>query len=289
MSEQRDEAATGQHSNRSVDRALRLLRMVARTDGGASASELAAATSLARPTTFRLLATLEENGLLDRVGHRYVLGGELARLGALADQRTGFVMRVRSRVELAAQRLEETVTLSVRRPTDELDVVLQESAQRVGLTVADMVGQRWPMHASATGKVVLAELDESAVRRLLGEEPPPVASRTITGHARLQAELAEVRARGYATIDDELEDGIVSGAVPVRDDAGALVATLAVVGPKHRFGLAACRDAMPELLAAAHDIAKSLGASPTDTGPAADDGGRAHPRTAAAAQGRGPR
>ncbi|MPY79940.1 MAG: helix-turn-helix domain-containing protein [Actinophytocola sp.] len=265
MSEHPDETAAGPPTNRSVSRALRLLRMVARMHGGANASELAAATSLARPTVFRLLVTLESNGLLDRVDNRYVLGWELARLGAMADHHAGFTARAQPRVALAAQQIGETVTLSVCRATNELDIVVQESAQRVGLSVSSMVGMRWPMHASATGKLVLAELDESAARRLLGDDLPRVASHTITSHAQLQKELVTVREQGYATIDDELEDGIVSGAVPIRDDAGTLVAALAVVGPKYRFDPDACRDAMPELFAAARDISQSLGAAPPDT------------------------
>lgn len=265
MSEQPDQTTGGPRPNRSVSRALRLLRMVARMRDGATASELAAATSLARPTAFRLLATLEANGLLDRVNNRYVLGWELARLGALADYHAGLAARAQPRVVRAAQQIGETVTLSIRRPTNELDIVLQESAQRVGLSVTSMVGLRWPMHASATGKLVLADLDEPAARQLLDDELPRLASRTITSHAQLQKDLAGVREQGYATIDDELEDGIVSAAVPIRDDAGTLVATLAAVGPKYRFDPATCHEALPELLAAARDISQSLGTAPDDT------------------------
>jgi DNA-binding IclR family transcriptional regulator len=262
MSEHPGEAA-GTYSNRSVSRALQLLRMVASMQGGATATELAAATSLSRPTAFRLLATLEENGLVDRVDHRYVLGWELARLGGLADDHAGLASRSKPRIERAAQRTGETVTLSIRRPTNDLDLVLQASAQRVGLSVTNMVGQRWPLHASATGKLVLAEVEESTVLEILGPDLQRFASQTITTHAGLQKDLAKVREQGYATIDDELEDGIVSGAVPVRDDAGTLFATVAVVGPKHRFDLAACRAALPELFAAAHDIGTRLGSAPT--------------------------
>src|SRR3954447_23134776 len=100
----------GQHSNRSVNRAGQLLRRVARFPAGATASELASVSGLSRPTAFRLLTTLEENGLLDRIEGRYVLGGEMARLGDLADPKAGVSQRLNPIMQATADALGETVT-----------------------------------------------------------------------------------------------------------------------------------------------------------------------------------
>lgn len=252
-----------QHSNRSVNRALQLLRQVASVPSGATASDLAATVGLARPTAFRLLTTLEENGLLDRIDGRYVLGGEVARLGDLADPKAGIAQRITPLLQTAAEAIGETLTYSLRRSTSLLDVLVQAAPRRVGLRITDMVGQRWPLYASATGKLVLAELDPKLVRDMLGSELKPLASRTITNMEKLEKELAEVRERQFATIDDELEDGIVSLAVPVRDDAGHLAGTLAVFGPKHRFDLDACLGAKDHLRSVADRIANVLGSRPS--------------------------
>jgi DNA-binding IclR family transcriptional regulator len=251
-----------QHSNRSVNRALHLLRRVASTPVGATASELAVAVGLPRPTAFRLLTTLEENGLVDRIDGRYVLGGEVARLGDLADPKAGVAQRITPLVDEAAEKLGETLTYSVHRSASVLDVVVQADARRVGLSVSTMIGERWPLYASATGKLVLAELPPDGVRALLSEGMPALASRTITTIEDLEKELEQIRRDRFAIIDDELEDGIVAGAVPVRDDAGHLVGSLAVVGPKHRFDRQACLAAMPYLMSTAEQIAVLLGLRP---------------------------
>ena len=254
--EQQPEA--GQHSNRSVNRALHLLRRVAATPG-ATASELATAVGLSRPTAFRLLTTLEENGMLDRIEGRYQLGGEIARLGDLADPVAGVQHRVTPLVQDTAEALGETVTYSVRRSTSLLDVVVQANPHRVGLSVTSMVGQRWPLHASSTGKLVLAEAPPERLDELLPAQLQRLASRTITSRRKLDKELGMVREHQFAIIDDELEEGIVSAAVPVRDDAGQLVGALSVVGPKHRFERDACLDAIPQLTSFADQIARILG------------------------------
>jgi DNA-binding IclR family transcriptional regulator len=229
---------------------------------GATASELATAVGLARPTAFRLLTTLEENGMLDRIDGRYVLGGEIARLGDLADPVAGVKHRVTPLVQDAANARGETVTYSVWRSTSLLDVLVQANPHRVGLSVTSMVGQRWPLHASSTGKLVLAELPPEELDELLPSKLERLASRTITSRKALEKELNKVREQQFATIDDELEDGIVSGAVPVRDDAGQLVGALSVVGPKHRFSHDTCLKAMPQLTSVADRIARTLGLRP---------------------------
>lgn len=252
---------SSQHSNRSVNRALQLLRWVARMPGG-TATELAAAVGLSRPTAFRLLTTLEENGLLDRIDGRYTLGGEVTRLGDLADPKAGIAHRITPVMQATADILEETLTYSLRRSESVLDVIVQTPPRRVVLTVASMIGQRWPLHASATGKLILAELEPARVRDLMAGGLQPLASRTITTMDALEEELARIRERQFATIDDELEDGIVAAAVPVRDDAGQLVGSLAVFGPSHRFDHDACLAALPHLFPAAEQIAHELGLRP---------------------------
>jgi DNA-binding IclR family transcriptional regulator len=203
--------------------------------------------------------------LLDRIDGRYILGGEMARLGDLAHPKAGVARRLTPIMQAAAEALGETLTYSVRRSASLLDVVVEAAPRRVGLSLTSMVGQRWPLYASATGKLVLAELDPMVVRELLGPELKPFAARTITRIAQLEKELAKVREQQFATIDDELEDGIVAGAVPVRDDAGHMVGALAIIGPKHRFTYDACRKALSHLTTVADETAQVLGLRPAVT------------------------
>ncbi|MBT2515679.1 IclR family transcriptional regulator [Arthrobacter sp. ISL-30] len=222
-------------ANRSVARAISVLRALAGNSEAATASDIAKKVGLPRATTFRLLLTLEEEGFVDRRDNRYSLGWDLARVARSADPSAGMVARVRDSVHKLAEQLGETVTLSLRQSLFELDVVLQESPRSIAVTVSDMRGMRWPLHASATGKLLLAELSPEQVFRATGEELPKLAARTITGREQLRAELDMVRRQGWAHIDDELEDGIFSMSVPLRDNVGQMFAAVAMVAPRHRI------------------------------------------------------
>ena len=222
-------------ANRSVARAISVLRALAVSPRGASATDVAKMVGLPRPTVFRLLLTLEEEGFVDRTDTLFSLGWDLARVARSADPAAGLVARVRDTVRGLAEQLGETVTLSLRQGLFEYDLVLQESPRTIGVTMSDMRGMRWPHHASATGKLLLAELTPDQVASVIGGELPQLASRTITDMGQLTAEIEKVREQGWANIDDELEDGIFALAVPLRDNVGQLFAALAMVAPKHRL------------------------------------------------------
>jgi DNA-binding IclR family transcriptional regulator len=221
-------------ANRSVARAISVLRALAGSPEAATATDVAKKVGLPRATTFRLLLTLEEEGFVDRRDNHYSLGWDLARIARSADPAAGVVARAGGTVKSLAEQLGETVTLSLRRGLFEFDVVLQESRRSIAVTMSDMRGMRWPLHASSTGKLLLAELTPEQVFRAVGDELPKLAARTITNRDELRAELDQVRSQGWAHIDDELEDGIFSMAVPLRDNVGQMFAALAMVAPKHR-------------------------------------------------------
>ncbi|WP_420329941.1 IclR family transcriptional regulator [Rothia halotolerans] len=210
-------------------------------------SEVSRAIGLPRATTFRLLLTLEEEGFVDRLGNTYSLGWDLARIARGVDPAIGLANRVRPIVASLADDLGETVTLSLRQGLYELDVILQESPRIVAVTVSNqssesMTGKKWPHHASATGKLLLAELEPHQISEVIGEKPERLASRTIVDQQEIQQEIRRVGEQGWGEIDDELEDGIYSLAVPIKDSLGHMIAALAMVVPKHRIDDAYNRD-----------------------------------------------
>jgi DNA-binding IclR family transcriptional regulator len=154
-----------------------VLRALAGSPEAATATDVAKKVGLPRATTFRLLLTLEEEGFVDRRDNHYSLGWDLARIARSADPAAGVVARTRGTVKSLAEQLGETVTLSLRRGLFELDVVLQESRRSVAVTMSDMRGMRWPLHASATGKLLLAELSPEQVLRAVGDELPKLGRR----------------------------------------------------------------------------------------------------------------
>lgn len=229
-------------ANRSVARAISVLRALAGSSEAATVTDIAKRVGLPRATTFRLLLTLEEEGFVDRKDTHYSLGWDLGRIAGAVDPAAGLVARVRTTVEELAELLGETVTLSLRRGLYEWDLVLQSSPRSIAFAMTDMRGMRWPLHASATGKLLLAELERGQVLHAVGKELSRLTANTITDQEQLRAELDRVRDQGWAQTDEELEDGIVALSVPIRDNVGQMFAALSVVAPKHRMGSADVRQ-----------------------------------------------
>lgn len=235
--------------NKSVTKAVRLLReLAAQPRSGATVTTLAKAVGISRPTAFRLLYSLERSGLVDRIDNNYILGWDLARLGRLADPYAGLVARVQPLLQELADKFNETVSLSIPNPQDGLDLVAEAfGSHLVGMgsgMAPHMVGEQWPLHASSSGKVMLAEMPAEKVMALLPEELPAFTEHTITDRKALVRELQQTHEQGFGVIDNELEEGLLSLSRPVRDASGTMVAILTINAPRYRFG----RDRIPEAL-----------------------------------------
>lgn len=252
-------------TNKSLVKAARLLRILGRHSSGASATTLASEAGIPQPTAFRLLATLEQEGLVDRSDNNYMLGWELARLGRLADPYGGLVSRVQPALDELAAKLSETVTLAVPNSRHDFDLIAEAAGPHVvGAAVRNVVGKHFPLHASSTGKILLAELPSERVRELLPEKLEAFTARTIVDREALLRELEEVREQGYSVLDNELEEELLSLSRPVRDAAGTLAAVLTVDGPRYRFG----RDRIPGALQSMQETASRITELLWDTGDA---------------------
>ena len=166
--------------NQSVRKAITLLRATA-DDRNANVSSLARAAGLPRATALRMIQTLEQEGFLLRVpgDDRVLLGPELLRLARNTDEQ--LLLREVSRPIISdlVATVRETVTLSVVAPDAGLDVVSQVDAP-AQLRPQSWVGQRFPLHASASGKVLLATYDDERLERFLGEPLARFTPSTIT-------------------------------------------------------------------------------------------------------------
>jgi DNA-binding IclR family transcriptional regulator len=244
-------------TNKSVTKAVRLLReLAAQSRSGATVSTLAMAVGISRPTVFRLLYSLERTGLVDRIDNNYLLGWELTRLGRLADPYSGLVARAQPLLQELADKFNESASMSVPNAHDGVDLIAEAfGSHYVGIASQmsqHLVGQRWPLHASSTGKVLLADMPEALA--LLPEKLEAYTAHTITDRATLLRELQQIREQGFGVIDNELEEGLLSVSRPVRDSAGNMVAILTLTGPRYRFG----RDRVPEALKNMQEIVDRL-------------------------------
>jgi DNA-binding IclR family transcriptional regulator len=225
-------------------------------------SALARNAGVPRATALRLIRTLESEGLVIRLPERdrVMLGPELLRLARRVD--LGTIVREVAAVRLAAlsDAVEETVTLSVVTQDGDLELV-QQIAGPQHLVPRTWLGQRFPLHASSSGKVLLSARDDARVAQLLPRPLPALTSHTITSRRALRAELDQVRAQGFAATVDELEDGLSGVSVGICGADGDLVGTINVSGLSQRLDEAARARAVERMRAVAGEIETELSRS----------------------------
>jgi IclR family transcriptional regulator, acetate operon repressor len=241
---------SNQNGTQAVDRAARLLSEVVHSADPMTFTGLSATTGLAKSTTSRLLLALERNGLVRRDDHGRFLPGEMFvsfawRGGAEA----GLVAVAQPFLERLGQATGETINLGVASHGLVEQIAQVDSTFLIGGT--NWVGMSVPLHCSALGKVLLAcgtaQLPPGPLERR--------TAKTITTEPALRADLASVRARGYAVTDEELEPGLVAVAAPIYGCDGTVVAALSVSAPASRM----TRDGLAA--AAAHCVEEAAGLS----------------------------
>lgn len=219
----------------SLTRALALLRAIEQYGQRASTAELARATELAPATAGRLLATLDDAGFAIRRAGGWSIGPELVRLGQRADPRREMARRAQPILDDLAAAAGESAMLAIPRPGPGVEVVAQADGPRM-LGLTNWIGRSIAVHASAAGKLVLAELSEQALTAWIARERPGrLTPRTIVSRRALADEMERVRRQGWAEIDEESEPGLASIAVGVRDDDEGLIAIVGFSGPRDRL------------------------------------------------------
>jgi IclR family transcriptional regulator, acetate operon repressor len=218
----------------SVSRALRALEQIAEA-GELGITELGRRLGVHKATASRLVATLAEHGMVERdpVSEKYRLGFGLIRLAGAATAGLDLVRTSRPILEELAEKSRETVNLGVL--SGEAVVYIDQVAGTRSIVAVSWVGRRTPVHCASNGKVLLAFMDEPERERLLAGPLERATKNTVVDPAKLRAQLAEVRARGYATTMEELEEGLNAVAAPIRRSDGQVVAAISVSGPAFRM------------------------------------------------------
>ena len=218
-----------------VGRAFRLLRFVAEGGSTANLSEVGRLIDVNRVTVMRLLATLEQEGLLAPLpqgGHR--IGLDFLKLAAsvvASDDLLGFARGVLAQV---STKLQLSAYLAV---LDGGDVVyLLRDMPEAGLVSNVKVGSRVPAHLTTPGRIILAHHTTADIRSWLGPEPlPAAAGRGLGTYAELEHSLKSDLEHGHAWSHSGFEAGIDACAAPVFDATGRAVAAISVAGPDILF------------------------------------------------------
>lgn len=252
---------------KSLDRGLRVLELLSLHPEGLKLSELAAESGEKPSTLHHVLSALKRRRFVaqDPATRQYRLGMAAWRLGRAAMLSVGLVDIARAELRALAEQLGETATMAVREGfwVTYVDQVLAPRSIKMSVTVGD----RAPIHCTASGKVFLAAMTEAEFQQLLSRELPRYTPRTITEPGRLRAERELVQKRGYATDCEEREEGLCCVAAPVRDHLGGVVGAISVSGPRMRLDAdRMTREIVPAVVESALRVSLKLGYRPLTGG-----------------------
>lgn len=192
-----------------------------------SIAEAAEASGLDRATTRRCLLTLADSGYADYDGKFFTLTPRVLRLGSACLATMPLPSIVQPVLDGLSERIRESSSVSI---LDGAEIVyIARAAQKKVISISLMPGSRLPAYCTSMGRVLLAALPEAEARAIIGTTPlPALTKRTLTCPEAIMAEVDKVRACGFALIDQEIEDGLRSLAVPIRNSFGKTVAALNV-------------------------------------------------------------
>jgi IclR family pca regulon transcriptional regulator len=218
----------------SLARGLEVLRAFNRTRRKMTLSEVAAETGNTRAGARRILLTLVHEGYAVADGKLFDLTPQVLELGFSVLSSKGAWDIARPFIDHLSETLRESVSAAV---LDKFDVVYVTGAQyhRV-ISVGITVGARFPAHCTANGRVLLAAQPDEMWPGMIQNIPlTRMTDRTVTDRVEFRRVLEQVRAQGWSLVDQEMETGLMSISVPLRNAAGGLVGAINVGVPTVRM------------------------------------------------------
>lgn len=214
-------------------RTIRLLKLFTLERPELQLGELSDLAGLNKTTTHRLLQALVSESMLDRNAQSgaYRLGPAVVALGVQALSGDNLRLRARPLLKRLADETGETATLEI--PVEDTMLILDEVRGGHRVAAGGNVGTRWAMHATSTGKAIIAFSGNGMAR--LPERLTPLTAQTITDRDSLAGQLDEVRRRGFAETVDELEYGFTAVGTVVRGSSGDILAAMSICGPTQRL------------------------------------------------------
>lgn len=210
-----------------VDRAFDVLDSLARSSSGGSITSVSEQLRIPRSTVYRILNSLEARGIVLRDAQgSYALGPQLIRLASAVSKGMDVVTLARPFMERLAAEQVVTVKLSTLDQGTALVVAVVESPKTYSVTTK--VGSRFPLHAGAASKVLLAHADEETQRDFFATPLESVTSDTVADVETLRGLLPMVRQQGWSEDHGEFVVGINAVAAPVFGPNGRCICALSV-------------------------------------------------------------
>jgi IclR family acetate operon transcriptional repressor len=222
--------------NQSLVRAMTLLERLSLAPNGMALTDLSQQLGMPSATTHRLLNTFEEIGYVehDSTLGLWFIGLKTFTVGNAFLNRRDFIVTARPYMRRLVDQCGETVNLGVIDDGEVVYVGQVQSPEMMRMIVK--LGSRSPIHASGSGKTLLASMTEKGVSTILQRKGlARFTDHTIDNPANLRVELSHIRKLGYALDDEEHAIGLRCVAATIFDENGVALAGLSLSGPKARI------------------------------------------------------
>jgi IclR family pca regulon transcriptional regulator len=242
----------------SLARGLEVICAFTRTRPRMTLSDVAKSTGMTRAAARRFLLTLVREGYADKDDNLFALKPKILRLGYSALSSMGILEVIQPVMNDLAATVGESV-FAAMLSGDDVTYIARAASDRL-INVSITVGRQAPAHAVSIGRILLAYEPEDALLEYLDRvKLKKLTPHTITSKVKLREAIETARIAGYSIIDQELEVGLGSLSVPVRDSFGRTLLALNVCCPSTRHSPEQMtRDILPELLAASRRITTML-------------------------------
>ncbi len=236
-----------------VETTAKLLEILSR-EGGMGVGEVAEKADMPKSTAHDYLRSLDETGYLVRNSDGYVLSTRLLEQGARRRLDMEVYQTAKPQIKKLAWETGEHATLMIEENCAGILLSTMMGDDAVEVVAND--GTRTPLHATAPGRTIMANLAEDRVNEILNcRGLPQVTKHTITDRDELMSELELIREQGYASEKGEIMDGMRGvGAPIIRRDTEAVLGAVSVYGPISRTNNKEFEETIPQLLIEAANV-----------------------------------
>lgn len=251
------ESSSYRERNSTADRALNILMLFTAAKPVWTSNDIAAAIGVARSTSYRYLQSLTTTGFIEEAAGGFRLGPRIFDLARLARAGIGLSEIALPVMRTLSAQVNETVLLTRRSGRSVVCLDLVEAQHAVRLTYDR--GHVLPINAGASAEVLLAWADPDEVTAVLEQAPlDRFTAKTLTDPTAIHARLAQIRKRGVAISQGELDEHIVGVAAPIRDSLGSVCAAVSVAALARRVPGIGLRNMESAVRAAASSISRQL-------------------------------
>jgi len=250
--------AVNSYQYSSLRNALRLLNLFSIEEPELQLEEIAKRLEIGQSTAFRLVHTLMGEGFIvrDLSAKSYRLAAAVLALGHTLINKEDLYYLSIDIIEKLAEMAGETAHIAILQDYQALYLLKMDSANPVNLL--SHAGRKNPLHCTSTGQVLLAYQEHAIIEQVMERGLPAYTAKTVTDPSKLKNLLDTIRSKGFAVSREELHEGIVSIAAPIRIGKGKVNASISIAGPASRINERTIPRLIKQVQQAADEVTKKL-------------------------------